>query len=98
MPLFVVGNLFRKLRNEVGPLRTRSDKVHLTAKNIPELRYLIDAKFTNYASHSRGAIVVRTSPYRAGFFRIHSHRAKLHYHESAAVFSYALLLVKNGSA
>src|SRR2546423_5387862 len=97
MTLFVIRNFFRQLRNKMRPFRPRSHEVHLTAKNIPALRYLVDTKLTNNPAHSSGAIVVRAGPDRASLFSINAHRAKFHHHKAATVLSHSFLFVENRS-
>src|ERR1043166_1039452 len=79
-------------------LGTRADEIHIAAKNVPELRYLIDAKFANDLADARGAIVIFAGPDRSGFLGVSAHRAKLHHCKKPAVFPHAFLLVENRSA
>src|SRR5881227_2773232 len=98
MSLLVIRNLFRELRNEMWPLRSRTDKVHVAAQNVPELRNLVDADFANDAPHARHAIVAVARPNGSVLFSISAHRAELHQRERATVFTNALLSVKNRTA
>src|SRR2546430_7425795 len=98
MSLLVIRNLFRELRNEMWPLRSRTDKVHIAPQNVPELRNLIDADFANDAPHARHAIVAVAGPNGTVLFRICAHRAELHQRERSTVLTNAFLLVENWSA
>src|SRR5881409_3528739 len=68
--------------------RTWANEVHLAAKDVPELWYLVDAKLANHTADAGGAVVIRAGPDRPGFLRVGTHRAKLHHHKRAAVFSH----------
>src|ERR1043165_2995879 len=98
MPLLVVGNLLRKLRNEVWALRPRTDKVHVAAQDIPELWDFVDADFANNTTYACHAVVIGLRPNGSVFLGICAHRAKLHELERPAVLADAVLLVKNRTA
>src|SRR4051794_18320781 len=97
MPLFIIWNLFRKLRYKMRPFRTRANKTHFALQNIPELRNLIYPDLSYKPAYSRRPVVVRSGPSGPTLFRIDAHRAKLCNHEGMAVFSNPLLPVKNRS-
>src|SRR3989440_7394749 len=98
MALLVIRNLFRELRNEMWPLRSRTDKVHVAPQNVPELRNLVDADFANDATRARHAIVAVAGPNRTVLLSVGAHRAELHQRERATVLTNAFLLVKNRTA
>src|SRR5512132_194612 len=95
MPLLVVWNLPCQLGHEMGTLRTRTDKTHFAAQNIPKLRYLIYPNLANNSAHARGQFVSCARPYRAICLSVYSHRAKFSQDKRASVFPNAFLLVKN---
>src|ERR1051326_4786470 len=79
-------------------LRSRPDKVHVAAQDVPELRNLVNADFANDAPDARHAIVAVAGPNRSILLSVRAHRAKLHQRKRATVFTDALLLVKNRPA
>src|SRR5262245_55957607 len=97
MALLVIRNLFGQLRDEVRPLRTWSNEIHLAFQDVPELRDLVDANLANDAANARGAVVTFRRPDRSFLFRIDSHRAKLRQYERSAVSADTFLFVKHRS-
>src|SRR6476660_5208194 len=95
MSLFVIRNLIRKLRDKVWAFRSRTNETHLTAQNIPKLRYLIDSNLANDAPNARGSIVTFACPYRSRFFSVNSHGAKLHQNKCMTVLAHSFLLIEN---
>src|SRR5437870_6848805 len=98
LPLFVVGELLRQLLNKVRTLRARTDKVHVTAQDVPELWDLIDPNLTNNTTDARHALVVCLSPNRPIFLGIDAHRTKFHHRKNAPLFANAFLPVENWPA
>src|SRR5712691_3104079 len=98
MSLFVIRNFLRQLRHEMRALRTRADKAHVAAQDVPELRDLVHANLAYEATHARHAIVFCLRPDGAVFLGVAAHRTKLHQREHAAVAAHALLSVKDWSA
>src|SRR6266536_3165768 len=78
-------------------LRAGTDKIHFTAQDIPELRYLINANLANNAADSGNSFIRFVCPYWSGLLSIKFHRAKLGKNEGASVFADTFLLVKNRS-
>src|SRR5689334_18392241 len=97
MALFVIGNLFSQLRDEVRPLGTRTDEVHLAFQDVPELRDLVDANLADDAADAGRAVVAFRGPHRTFLLGVHAHRAKLSQDKRPAVSADALLLVKDWS-
>src|ERR1051326_4310547 len=95
MALFVIGDLFRQLRNEMRPLGSRADEIHLALEDVPELRNLVDANLANDAAHARRAIVAFRRPDRSFLLGVDAHRAKLRQDKRAAVLADAFLFVKD---
>ena len=58
MTLFVIRNFLRELGDKMLALGTGSNEVHLATKDIPELRYLIDAKLADDFADARRAIII----------------------------------------
>src|SRR5258708_14078788 len=68
MPLFVIRNFLSQLGHKMRTLRTRADKAHVAAQDVPELRNLVDANLAYETAHARRAIVFRLCPDRAVLF------------------------------
>src|SRR5687767_2575118 len=85
-----------KLPNEMRPFRPRSDKVHVSFQNIPELRYLIYSQLPDESADSSSALVICRGPDRhpAGL-GIRLHRSKFYNIENLAAFAHALLFIEN---
>src|SRR3989442_3986283 len=94
MPLFVIRNFLRQLRDEVRTLRSRPNEIHIAAKDAPKLRNFIDANFANDAPDPRHSLVVGLGPDGAVFFGVYAHRSKLHQRKRPAVLADALLFVE----
>src|SRR5687767_2099694 len=95
MALLIVRNLLRQLGHKMGSLRTRADKTHFAAKDIPKLRYLINTSLPNNATHARSSFISLARPYRPFLLSVYSHRAKLRQYERASVFADSFLPVKD---
>src|SRR5689334_6012997 len=95
MALFVIGDLFSQLRDEMRPPRSRADETHLALEDVPELRNLIDANLANDAADARRAVVAFRRPDRSFLLGVDAHRAKLRQDKRASVFTDAFLFVKD---
>src|SRR5262249_27662720 len=70
----------------VRPLGPRSDKAHVAAKDVDQLRELIDSAAPDDISHACAAVITFRRPrWSARFFRVLPHRSKFKKHESFAV-------------
>src|SRR5690348_1456122 len=98
MSLFVEGDLFGQLRDEVRPFGPWANKAHLALQNVKELGNLIHANLANDATDTRRARIALARPNRSILFGVNSHRAKLHQYKRAAVLAHSLLLVKDRPA
>src|SRR6201996_2401049 len=70
-------NLLREPGGELGALGARADEAHLTAKNVPELRNLVDACLAQKAAEAGNARVVFGGPAGALGFGVDEHGAEL---------------------
>ncbi len=76
MPQVIVGNLLRKPLHKFRALRARTDKSHVSAEYVPELRNLIEASLAHESAERGDANVVLGRPHGSVCLSIHSHRAK----------------------
>src|ERR1700760_1730898 len=70
-------NLLREPGGELGALGARADEAHLTAKDVPELRDLVDACLAQEAAEAGNARVVFGGPAGALGFGVDEHGAEL---------------------
>src|SRR5690349_19907762 len=98
MALFVIGDLFSQLRDEMRPLGSRADEIHLALENVPELRDLVDANHANDTADARPAIIAFLRPNQSFFLDVNAHRAEFGQDKRATVFTDAMLLVERRTA
>src|SRR5512141_574051 len=93
MPQVVIRNRALEPLHKFRPLRTRPHESHVAFQHVPELRNLIETRFTKKASELRYARIVVRCPLCAALrFRIHAHRPELIKRERFSTTTYALLL------
>jgi hypothetical protein len=84
---------------EFRTFRSRSDKTHVAAQDIPELRKFVQSEAAKVVAGSRAARIVRHGPnctqVALGIF---AHASEFDDSESAAVQSNSNLAIKNGPA
>ena len=59
MTAVVIGDLRRKLADELGPLRPRADEAHLALEDVPELGQFVHAEAAQEASEQRDPRIAR---------------------------------------
>lgn len=95
----IVGMFFAKLVREFRALGTRADETHLAAKNIPELRKLVEAESPQIRSDWGASWVVRHGPDRAKVaLGVLLHGSELNDGEPAPSEANASLPVEDGAA
>ena len=87
------------LFNIEATLRTRTDKSHIAAQDVPQLRQLVQMMLTQEAAYARQArVFAPTTKLRAARFGVIMHAAKLIHGKGAAVAADARLLEEGGRA
>lgn len=87
------------LFNIEATLRTRTDKSHIAAQDIPQLRQLVQMMLAQEAAYARQArVFAPTTKLRAARFGVIVHAAKLIHGKGAAVAADARLLEEGGRA
>jgi hypothetical protein len=82
----IVGNGFGQLGDEERPLGAGSNKAHIAAQHVQDLREFINAKFSDNRSHSRNARVTLCRPPRPPIrLGIDTHAAEFQDGKDAAV-------------
>ena len=87
------------LFNIEATLRTRTDKSHIAAQDVPQLRQLVQMMLAQEAAYARQArVFAPTTKLRATRFGVIMHAAKLIHGKGAAVAADARLLEEGGRA
>ena len=96
----IPGILFLYQLDIIGPLRTRSDKGHITNEHIPQLRQFVEMTLTEETSDLRQAMVIVTTleQRRTPLFRTNLHGTEFIDGKGSAEASDTLLLEDGGSA
>src|SRR5277367_579732 len=92
-----VRNLLSEPGHELRPFRPWSNKPHIAAKHIPQLRHLIEARLAHEHPYSCYPRIVFGSPFGACDLRIGAHRTKLVDLEVSAAQADAGLHEEDGS-
>jgi len=99
MAKVIARELLTEFAGEFGTFGPRSDKTHVAAKNIPELRKFVEAETAKIMTHSCAAGIVRNRPDGTEMaLGILMHAAEFHDRETMAVQSDASLAIENRSA
>ena len=90
--------LLTEFAGEFGTFGPRSDKTHVAAKNVPELRKFVEAETAKIMTHSCAAGIVRNRPDGTEMaLGILMHAAEFDDRESMAIQSNASLSIEHGS-
>src|SRR5579872_6145186 len=89
------GRIFRDVH---GQLRPRTDDTHVTKKDVPELRELIEFEPAKKCTHPRDSSVAGNSDSRTFFRSVHNHRSKFYNLEGITVLANPNLTKKYWSA
>ena len=88
-----------ELLDEMRPLGPRADDGHVAAKDVPELRQLVDVRSAQEPAERRHPRIVGCRPHRSGLaLRIIVHRSELDDGERLAVQARALLAIEHRPA
>src|SRR5260370_41241756 len=98
MPLFVIFDRLRELRDEGLPLGPWPDKIHIATQDVPELGNLVHANLSNDAPDARHALIRSLGPDGPVLLCVNAHRTKLYQGKETAVFADAFLLIKDWTA
>jgi len=99
MPQIVVRIFFRKFERELGTLRPRPHKTHITLQDVPELRKLIEAGTAKVVTNAGASRIARHRPNRPQVaFCVFTHRSKFQHRKPPAVQADPRLTVKDGPA
>jgi hypothetical protein len=99
MTRIVRGILSVKFENEFRALRSRTDKAHIPAQDVPELRQFVEPEPPQKPSNSSAARVVGYGPDCTKFrLRVFTHRSKLNDLEAPAAEADSNLSVEHRTA
>src|SRR5271157_4800845 len=99
VPAVESGYFHPEFLHEFRPLRSWSDKTHVTAEDIPELREFIHGRGAQDSTHARnpGISFFRGNGSPLGI-RVRHHGAELYALEILAVLPHARLGIENGAS
>jgi len=98
VPQMVIRVFVRKLAGELGALRPRPHKTHITPEHVPELRKLIQARTAEVITNARASRITRHRPNRSKVaFRLFAHRSEFDHGELPAFETDPCLTVKDGA-
>src|SRR5215469_3739658 len=77
MALYIIRNLLRQLRHELGSLGSWADEAHVAAQHVEDLRQLVDAELADDRAHARDTRIGVLRPLRAVQLGVLAHAAEL---------------------
>ena len=99
MPQIVVRIFFRKFERELGTLRPRPHKTHITLQDVPELRKLVEATTAEVVTDAGASRVARHRPnWPEVALCLLPHRSEFQNGKPLAVQTHTCLTIENGPA
>jgi len=94
----VAGMFLPEVAREFGTFGSGSDKTHVAAQNVPELRKFVEAEPAKIMAHAGAARVVRDRPDSAEMaLRIRIHATEFNDRKTVTIQADASLAIKYGS-